>query len=139
MTLIRREGWTAEQLLGVADLVLDPGSNGGTKSHLTSGEVAASLPTDAPTWGVFDGGRCLFVVGLNPFSWNPEMTRMRGILHVAGTRETPDAYRIVAAFLDALPGVEVMTLTNNPALIRLARRVGLLPLTEQDGYTVLGR
>lgn len=136
---VTRGEWTPAQVDGVAALLLDPDFNGGTESDLTVSQVAAAIPLDAPAWGIFEGGRCLFVVGLNPFEWNPEMTRMRGILHVAGTREYPEAWRVVAAFIEALPGVEIMTLTNNPALIRLARRAGLNPLTEQDGYTVLGR
>lgn len=134
MNIKARPDWTPADLLSVARLVVNPGTNGGTALPLAPEEVAAALP-DAPAVAVFDGGRAAFVVGLNPY--DPAIPR--GILHVAGDGTVPDAWKVVRAFLAGLQGVEVLTFTANPALARLAGRAGLRVLGEQDGYLILGR
>ena len=130
-----RGQWTELDRLAVARLICDPATNGGTVLAVTPEEVAPLIP-DAPALGVFDeAGGCAFVVGLNPY--DPAIPR--GVLHVAGDGRVPEAWRIVRAFLDALPGVEVFSLTPSPALARHARRAGLSVLGEQDGNLILGR
>lgn len=129
---LHRDQWTPEQARSVAALICDPATNGGTMSDLTPEQI--SLP-DSPAVAVFDGGRAVFVVGLWPF----DPTVPRGILHVAGTGEVRDAYHLVASFCDALPGVDVLTFTDRPALARLARRAGFVDAGRQDAYTVLRR
>lgn len=139
MNVLPRDQWTPAHLLSVAHLITAPESNGGTVSELTPEQVAAGLPDTAPAWAVFDGDRAVFVVGMWPFQWNPEMTRMRGILHVAGTGEQREAWRVVQAFLGALPGVEVFTFTDRPALARLAHRAGLEVVGRDGDYLILTR
>lgn len=132
--ILPRHEWSPAQTLAVAALIVNPATNGGTATGASAEQVAPHIP-DAPAWAVFDGARCVFVVGLNPY--DPSIPR--GILHVAGTREYPDAWRLVASFLDALRGVEVMTLTDSPGLARLAMKAGMSPIGVQDGYLLLGR
>lgn len=136
-----RAEWTTLHALAVARLVIDPESNGGTESELTAEMVMDAWPKHAPAWAVFEGEEALFCVGLNPFEWNPDLTRLRGILHFARRPSMPPllAYRTVVSFLDALPGVEVMTFTDRPGLVRLGVRAGLLVLGMEGPYTVLGR
>ena len=141
MDVLPRSEWSPLHYDAVARLVIDPACNGGTVSDLTPEQVIAAWPQTAPAWAVFDGPACVFCIGLNPFEWNPELTRLRGILHFARAPSMPllMAYRMAASFLDAMKGVEVMTFTDRPGLVRLAARLGLMPLDVQDGYTLLGR
>lgn len=134
MTVRLRSEWTPAQVLSVAHLIVNPESNGGTESELTAGYVAAHMP-DAPAWAVFDGDRAVFVVALHPF----DPTIPRGILHVSGTGEQPEAWRVVRAFLTSLRGVEVLTFTDRPALARLARRAGLETVGRDGPYLILSR
>lgn len=138
MNILPRDLWSPAQTLSVARLIVDPATNGGIPSDVDPELVALHLP-DAPAWAVFEGDRASFVVGLNPFQWNPEMTRMRGILHVAGDKTVPGAWQIIRSFLRALPGVEVFTYHADPRMIRLAQWAGLQVLGKQDGLTILGR
>lgn len=138
MTILPRDQWTPAHVLSVAHLIVNPESNGGTASELTAEQVAAHMP-DCPAWAVFDGDRAVFCVALNPFQWNPELTRMRGVLHVSGTGEQRDAWQIVRGFLDSMPGVEVFSLTDRPALARHARRAGLEVVGRDGDYLILGR
>lgn len=132
MRPVIRPDWTPVQAASVAALILDPATNGGTRSDLTPEDVR--LP-DVPALGLFDGDRCAFLVSLHPY--DPAVPR--GILHVAGTGEVRDAYRIVASFCDALPGTDILTFSDRPALIRLARRAGFTERGVMNGYTVLQR
>lgn len=129
-----RNTWTATDCLSVAGLIVNPGSNGGTASDLTAQDVAAALP-DTPAFAVFDGERAVFTVALHPY----DHSIPRGILHVAGTGEYPQAWRLVKAFMDALPGVDILTFTQDVRLIRLGRMAGLQSAGEMNGYTVLVR
>lgn len=132
----RRDQWTEADLLSVARLIVDPATNGGTHADgVTPHYVARELPV-TPCLAVFDEeGRAAFVVGLWPYN----AAIPRGVLHVAGDGRVPEAWRVVGAFLDALPGVQVFSLTSNPALARLARRAGLSVLGEKNGHLILGR
>lgn len=138
MNILPRDAWTPAQVRTVADLILNPATNGGTRSELTPDLIAEHMP-DCPAWGVFDGDRAVFTVALNPYSWNPEMTHMRGILHVSGTGELRDAWQVVRGFLESMPGVEVLTFTDRPALARLARRAGLDVVGRDGPYLILAR
>lgn len=138
MNILPRDAWTPAHVQSVADLIVNPETNGGTMSELTPEQVAANMPS-CPAWGVFDGDRALFTVALNPFQWNPDMSRMRGILHVSGTSELPNAWQVVKAFLESMPGVEVFTFTDRPALARLGARAGLEVVGRDGPYLILTR
>lgn len=115
-----RNSWSSDELLSVAALIVDPETNGGTVSDLSTQKLAAMLP-DMPAWAVFKDDRACLVVGLWPY----DAQAQRGMLHVAGDGSVPEAWRIVKAFLDALPDVYIFTLTQDPRLIRLGRMAGL--------------
>lgn len=127
--------WTDADRLDMAYLIVEPRSNGGYDAGLSASEVAAQLPTEAPAWGVWVNGDPVFLVGLMPFNGQ------RGCLHVAGTGTLSHAEHVmvVRAFLNALPGVSVFTVTHRPALARLARSVGFRQVGEQDGQMILER
>lgn len=129
-----RNSWSSDELLSVAELIINPATNGGTVADLSTQKLAAMLP-DMPAWGVFDGARACLVVGLWPYD---EAAR-RGMLHVAGDGSVKEAWRVVQAFLEAHPDLSIFTLTQDVRLIRLGRRAGLENAGEMDGYTVLVR
>lgn len=134
-----RGQWTEADLLAVARLICDPTTNGGTVALIEPEEVVPLIP-DAPALALFDEeGMCAFVVGFNPYHLNPLGTAWRGVLHVAGDGRVSEAWRIVRAFLDALPEVEVFSLTTDRALARLARRAGLSVVGESSGTLILVR
>jgi hypothetical protein len=130
-----RKFWTRADTLGIAGLIVDPATNGGTQNGVTAGQVADQLTEDLPAWGVWVNGLPIFVVGLIPFDG------VRGVLHLAGTRMLShrDHVFVVRGFLDSLPGVQVYTVTDNPALVRLARQVGMVQVGQQDGQFILER
>lgn len=131
----RRQDWDASDLLDVAYLIVTPETNGGVKSDLSLLDVYEGMPEDLPAWAVWEDELICFVVGLIPFDGT------RGVLHVAGSGTLSHAQhvQVVRAFLDSLPGIEVSTVTDRPALMRLARQVGFYPAGEQDGQTILRR
>lgn len=118
----------------MADLIINPATNGGTVADLSTQKLAAMLP-DMPAWAVFEGERACLVVGLWPYD---EAAR-RGMLHVAGDGSVPGAWRVVKAFLEAHPELHIFTLTQDVRLIRLGRMAGLSNAGEQYGFTVLVR
>lgn len=131
----RRQDWDASDLLDVAYLIVTPETNGGVESDLSLLDVYESMPADLPAWAVWEDELICFVVGLIPFDG------VRGVLHLAGTGALSHAehVQVVRAFLGSLPGIEVSTVTDSPAIVRLARQVGLHPAGEQDGQTILRR
>lgn len=129
-----RNDWTDGEVLSVAGLVVDPDTNGGLVSDISAEQVAEIMP-DTPALAVFEGERAVFVVALHPY--DPAVPR--GILHVSGTGEYPEAWKLVGAFLKAIPQVDILTFSDRPALVRLALRAGLDVMGEQGGYTILQR
>ena len=113
--------WTPAELMDIAGLIVDPLTNGGTASEVTAEQVALQFPPGVPAWGVWVEGRAVFVVGLWPFYGE------RGCLHLAGDRTLSHEQHValVQAFLSCMDGVEIFTTTTSPALVRLARQVGL--------------
>ena len=126
--------WTPDEVRDMAELIVEPLTNGGMASDVTAEQVAAQFPLNTPAWGVWVEGRPVFVVGLWPF--NAE----RGCLHLAGDRTLNHEQHVslVRAFLSCMEGVEVFTTTSSPALVRLARQVGL-SVTGQVTTYALGR
>jgi hypothetical protein len=62
-----RKDWSSDDLLSVAELIVNPETNGGTVADLNTQKLAAMLP-DMPAWGVFKEGRAVLVVGLWPYN-----------------------------------------------------------------------
>lgn len=127
--------WTERHAASVAALIVDPETNGGSVSDLTADDVLAQLDPFAPALAAFDKGRAQFVVGLWPYD---ERAR-RGILHVAGTGNMPNGTAVVAAFMESLPDVEIFTLTDRPAVARLAGRAGFRIIGSEAGFIILQR
>ena len=130
-----RAEWTLSDELDVAYLIVTPETNGGMDAGVDLLDVAGNLPADLPAWAVWVDGLIAFVVGLIPFDGT------HGVLHLAGTRTLSHAEHVsvVRGFLASVPGVQVQTMTTSPALVRLARAVGLVAVGEEDGQWILGR
>ena len=126
--------WTDAERQGVAVLIVNPLTNGGMASDVTAEQVAAQFPPNTPAWGVWVEERPVFVVGLWPFDG------VRGCLHLAGDRTLNHQQHVslVRAFLSCMDGVDVFSTTSSPALVRLARQVGL-SVTGQVTTYALGR
>lgn len=128
--------WTQEDAVRLAELLLDPKSNGGLTLPLPPEELAGLLlHFDFPAFAVFKDGTPTLLMFLYPCD------AQDGSFHFASDQRLPRPLveQLMSAWLDAFQKLRVLAVVPRAALARLARRVGFREIDREGSMILLAR